>query len=186
MSDSHHDYRGYAGQVAGGVLSPGAEVVVLPGGQQTTVAGIDTFDGEVEAAFPTMSVALRLADEVDVSRGDMIVEPEDQPVAARELQAHICWMSDKPLAARGRYSIKHTTRTARAVVEEIEHRIDVNTLEHVSASELGLNEIGRVTLRVSAPLVVDPYSRNRTTGSFILIDESTNDTVAAGMIISAS
>ncbi len=186
MSDDHHDYRGYAGQIAGGVITPGSEVVVLPGGRRTTVAAIDSYDGEIEAAFPTMSVALRLADEIDVSRGDMIVAPEDQPVAAREFEAHICWMSDRPLQARGKYAIKHTTRSARAIVEEIEHRVDINTLEHVPASELALNEIGRVRLRASAPLVVDPYLRNRTTGSFILIDESTNDTVAAGMVISAS
>ena len=186
MSDDHHDYRGYAGQIAGGVITPGSDVVVLPGGQRTTVAAIDSYDGEIEAAFPTMSVALRLADEIDISRGDMIVAPEDQPAAAREFEAHICWMSDKPLQARGKYAIKHTTRSARAIVEEIEHRVDVNTLEHVPASELALNEIGRVRLRASAPLVVDPYLRNRTTGSFILIDESTNDTVAAGMVISAS
>jgi sulfate adenylyltransferase large subunit len=185
MSDAHHDYRGYAGQMAGGVITPGSEVVVLPGGRRSKVAAIDTYDGEVEVAFPTMSVALRLEDEIDVSRGDMIVEADDQPVAARELCAHVCWMSDKPLEPRGRYAIKHTTRTARAVVEAIDHRIDVNTLEHVSAAALALNEIGRVQLRVSSPLVVDPYSRNRTTGSFILIDETTNDTVGAGMIISA-
>ena len=186
MSDDHHDYRGYAGQMAGGVLCPGSEVVVLPGGRRTTIAAIDTFDGEIEAAFPTMSVALRIADQIDISRGDMIVEADDQPVTARELEAHVCWMSDRPLEPRGRYAIKHTTRTARAVVEAIEHRIDINTLEHVAASGLGLNEIGRVRLRCSAPLVVDSYARNRTTGSFILIDESTNDTVGAGMIISAS
>jgi sulfate adenylyltransferase subunit 1 len=185
MSDEHHDYRGYAGQMAGGVITPGSQVVVLPGGQRTTVAAIDTYGGEIEAAFPTMSVALRLGDEVDISRGDMIVDLEDQPAAARELEAHICWMSDKPLQPRGKYAIKHTTRTARAVVEDIEHRVDVNTLEHVPAAELALNEIGRVRLRCSTPLVVDPYSRNRTTGSFILIDESTNDTVAAGMVITA-
>ena len=133
-----------------------------------------------------MSVALRLESEIDVSRGDMIVEPEDQPVAAKELDAMICWMSDSPLQPRGRYTIKHTSRSARAIVEQIEHRVDINTLEHVSASQLGLNEIGRVRLRCSAPLVVDPYTRNRTTGSFILIDESTNDTVGAGMILSAA
>jgi sulfate adenylyltransferase subunit 1 (EFTu-like GTPase family) len=132
-----------------------------------------------------MSVALRFTTEIDVSRGDMLVEADDQPTTARELEAHICWMSDQPLAARGKYVIKHTTRSARAIVEEIEHRIDINSLEHVKADQLGLNEIGRVRLRCSAPLVVDPYSRNRTTGSFILIDESTNDTVAAGMIINA-
>jgi sulfate adenylyltransferase large subunit len=186
MSDSHHDYRGYAGQVAGGVITPGSDVVVLPGGQRTTVAAIDTYDGEVDAAFPTMSVALRLSEEIDISRGDMIVAPEDQPPAVRELEAHICWMSEKPLQPRGRYTIKHTTRSARAVVEEIAHRVDVNTLEHVPAAELALNEIGRVRLRASAPLVVDAYARNRTTGSFILIDEASNDTVAAGMVISAT
>jgi sulfate adenylyltransferase large subunit len=186
MSDDHHDYRGYAGQVAGGVLCPGSEIVVLPGGQRTTIAAIDTFDGEVEAAFPTMSVALRLADQIDISRGDMIVEAEDQPITARELEAHVCWMSSQPLEPRGRYTLKHTTRAVRAVVDAIEHRVDINSLEHVPATELGLNEIGRVRLRCSAPLVVDAYSRNRTTGSFILIDESTNDTVAAGMIITAS
>jgi sulfate adenylyltransferase large subunit len=186
MSDEHHDYRGYAGQVAGGVLRPGDEVVSLPGGQRTTLAAIDTYNGEIDAAFPTMSVALRLADEIDVSRGDMIVGPEDPPVSAREFEAMVCWMSDQPLQPRGRYSIKHTTRTARVVVEDIEHRVDVNTLEHVEAHQLGLNEIGRVHLRSSSPLVLDPYWRNRTTGSFILIDEATNDTVAAGMVLSAS
>jgi sulfate adenylyltransferase large subunit len=185
MSDEHHDYRGYAGQMAGGVLRPGSEVVVLPGGQRTTVAGIDSYSGELEVAFPTMSVALRLADEVDISRGDMVVEAEDQPVSARELEAMVCWMSDQPMQPRGRYTIKHTTRTARAIVDELEHRVDINTLEHVPAQQLGLNEIGRVRLRCSSPLVVDPYARNRTTGSFILIDESTNDTVGAGMVISA-
>jgi sulfate adenylyltransferase subunit 1 len=185
MSEGHHDYRGYAGQVAGGVLSPGSEVVALPGGHRTKIAAIDTYSGELEVAFPTMSVALRLADEIDVSRGDMIVAPEDQPVSARELEATICWMSDQPMQPRGRYTIKHTTRSARAVVDRVEHRIDVNTLDQVPATQLALNEIGRVRLRCSTPLVVDPYIRNRTTGSFILIDESTNDTVAGGMIISA-
>ena len=185
MSDEHHDYRGFAGQVAGGILCPGSEVTVLPGGQRSKVAAIDTYGGEVQEAFPTMSVAVRLQDEVDVSRGDMLVGHDDQPVAARELEAMVCWMSEQPLQPRGRYSIKHTTRTARAIVEEIEHRIDINTLEHVPASQLALNEIGRVQLRCSSPLVVDPYSRNRTTGSFILIDESTNDTVAAGMVLNA-
>jgi bifunctional enzyme CysN/CysC len=158
---------------------------VLPGGRRTQVAAIDTFDGEVESAFPTMSVTLRFADQLDISRGDMIVEADDQPVAARELDAMICWMSEQPLRAGGRYTIKHTTRTARAIVDELEHRIDVNSLGHDKAPELGLNEIGRVRLRCSAPLMVDPYARNRTTGSFILIDESTNDTVGAGMVLGA-
>jgi sulfate adenylyltransferase large subunit len=185
MNTEHHDYRGYAGQVAGGVLRPGDEVVVLPGGQRTTIDAIDTYSGALDAAFPTMSVTLRFANEIDVSRGDMIVEADDPPVTARELEAIVCWMSDQPLRPAGRYVIKHTTRTARAVIKELEHRIDVNTLDHVAAQELGLNEIGRVRLRCSAPLMVDPYARNRTTGSFILIDEATNDTVGAGMVLGA-
>ena len=185
MSDEHHDYRGYAGQVAGGVLSPGSEVVVLPNGRRTTIAGIDSFGGELDAAFPTMSVALRLTDEIDISRGDMIVSVDDQPAASRELDAMLCWMSEQPLAPRGKYTIKHTTRSARAIIEQIEHRIDINTLEHEPAQQLGLNEIGRVQLRCSAALMLDPYARNRETGSFILIDESTNDTVAAGMVLNA-
>ena len=185
MSDEHHDYRGYAGQVAGGVLRPGSEVVVLPSGRTTSVASIDTFAGELDAAFPTMSVALRLTDEIDISRGDIIVSPDDQPSASRELDAVLCWMSEQPLTARGKYTIKHTSRSARAIVEQIEHRVDINTLDHEPAQQLGLNEIGRVQLRCSSPLVLDPYERNRTTGSFILIDESTNDTVAAGMVLNA-
>ncbi len=183
MSDEHHDYRGYAGQVAGGVIRPGSEVVVLPSGKQTTIEAIDTYDGEVDVAFPSMSVTLRLEDEVDISRGSMIVEAEDQPVVARELDAIVCWMSDSPLQPRGRYVIKHTTTSARAIVEELDYRVDVNTLDHEPATELALNGVGRVRLRCSAPLMVDPYSRNRTTGSFILIDESTNDTVGAGMVM---
>ena len=185
MRDEHHDYRSYAGQVAGGVLRPGCDVVVLPGGQRTKVAAIDTYAGEVDTAFPTMSVALRFADQLDISRGDMIVEPDDQPISAKELEANICWMSERPLAPNARYVIKHTTRSAKAIVKQIEHRVDVNSLEHVPAAKLALNEIGRVRLRCSTPLVVDTYSRNRTTGSFILIDEATNDTVGAGMVLAA-
>jgi sulfate adenylyltransferase large subunit len=186
MADEFHDYRGYAGQVAGGVLRPGCEVMVLPGGQRTTIEAIDSFDGPREAAFPTMSVAVRFKDQLDVSRGDMVVEPDDQPPAARELDARICWMSERPMTPGARYAIKHTTRTARAIVDELEYRINVNTLDHEPATELGLNEIGRVRLRCSSPLMADPYSRNRTTGSFILIDEGTNDTVAAGMVVGAA
>jgi sulfate adenylyltransferase subunit 1 len=186
MSDEHHDYRGYTGQVAGGVLHPGDEVVVLPGGQRTRVGAIDTYDGPLEVAFPTMSVTLRLSDEVDVSRGDMIVGIEDQPIVARELDAMVCWMGDAPLRPGGRYALKQTTRDARVVVDALECRVDVDTLEHEDAPELDLNAIGRVRLRASVPLMVDRYRRNRTTGSFILIDEATNDTVGAGMILAAS
>ncbi len=186
MSEEHHDYRGYAGQMAGGVLRPGDEVVVAPRGARTRIRAIDTFEGERDVAFPTMSVTLRLEDELDVSRGDMIVGVEDQPAVARELDAMVCWMGEAPLRPGGRYALRHTTRDVRAIVDELECRVDVNTLEHEPAQELGLNAIGRVRLRCSAPLMVDRYRRNRTTGSFILIDEATNDTVGAGMIIGSA
>jgi sulfate adenylyltransferase large subunit len=184
-SDKHHDYRSYAGQLAGGILSPGDEVLVLPGGQRTTIAAIDSFEGELETAFPPMSVTLRFADELDISRGDMVVDAEDPPTSSRELEAMVCWMSDAPLRPNGRYAIKHTTRSAKAIVQELEYRVDVNTLVHEPADELSLNGIGRVRLRTSTPLMVDRYRRNRTTGSFILIDEATGDTVGAGMICGA-
>ena len=183
ISAEHHDYRGYAGQVAGGLMRPGDEVVVLPSGRETRIAAIDTFDGEIDAAFPPMSVTLRLEDDLDVSRGDMIVSRHSQPTAAREVEADICWMSERPLAERGRYLLKHTTLTTKAVIEEVVHRVDVCKQEQdASASTLGLNDIGRVRLRTARPLLTDPYSRNKVTGSFILIDESTNDTVGAGLI----
>jgi sulfate adenylyltransferase large subunit len=184
-SDEHHDYRGYAGQLAGGVLHPGDEVLVLPGGRRTEITAIDTFAGAVDTAFPEMSVTVRVADELDISRGDMLVEPDDPPAAARLLDAMVCWMGETPLRADARLVIKHTTRSTRARVDELDYRVDVNTLEHLSADELALNEIGRVRIRTGTPLMVDPYARNRTTGSFILIDEATNDTVAAGMVLAA-
>jgi bifunctional enzyme CysN/CysC len=183
QSHDHPDYRGYAGQLAGGVLHPGDEVVVLPAGLHTTVAAIDSGNEELDEAFPPMSVTLRLADELDVGRGDVICRPEDAPEPTREVEADVCWMAAAPLRPGGRYAIKHTTVTARAVVDAIEHRIDVHTLQpEPGAEELGLNDIGRVRLRISARLVADSYARNRSTGSFILIDEATNDTVGAGMI----
>jgi sulfate adenylyltransferase subunit 1 (EFTu-like GTPase family) len=157
--------------------------VVLPSGRTTRIAAIDSFDGPLERAFPPMSVTLRLEDDLDVSRGDLICRADDPPAAGRQLEATVCWMADAPLRPHARLAIKHTTRTARAVVDQIEHRLDIETLERdESANELGLNDIGRIHLRTSAPLVADPYARNRTTGSFILVDEATNDTVAAGMV----
>ena len=182
-STEHHDYRGYAGQVAGGILRPGDEVVVLPSGDRSKIAAIDTFDGPVAEAYPPMSVTVRLEDDLDISRGDMISRPHNHPNVARDLDATICWMSETPSSSGGRYLIKHTTRTARAVLTELVHRIDVDTLHRdESVDALGLNDIGRVTLRTATPLAFDAYRRNRMTGSFILIDETTNDTVAAGMI----
>ncbi len=184
-SDEHHDYRGYAGTVAGGVLHPGDEVMVLPSGQRTEVVGVDTFDGPVDTAFPSMSVILRVADDLDISRGDMLVEPDDPPAATRELDAMVCWMGQTPLRPGARLVIKHTTRTTRARIEELDYRVDINTLGHEPADGLALNEIGRVRIRTGSPLMADPYARNRTTGSFILIDEASNDTVAAGMVLAA-
>jgi bifunctional enzyme CysN/CysC len=184
MSDEHHDYRGYAGEVASGVLRAGDEVVVLPSGRTTRIAAIDTFDGELDEAYPPLSVTVRLEDDIDVSRGDMICRPENRPTEAREIDAMVCWMSERPLSPSARYRIKHTTRAALAKVDEVRYRIDVNTLHRdQEANGLDLNEIGRLRLRLSSPLFVDEYRRNRATGSFILIDESTNDTVGAGMVL---
>jgi sulfate adenylyltransferase large subunit len=184
IRDGTSDYRGYAGQVAGGVLRPGDEVLVLPSERVTTVAGIDTYDGAVDAAFASMSVTVRLADDLDVSRGDLICRPSDRPALARDLVADVCWMTDAPLRPGGRYAIKHATHTARAIVAALDDRVDITTLAREPApADLGLNDIGRVRLRTSKPLAFDPYARNRATGSFILIDEATNDTVGAGMIV---
>jgi bifunctional enzyme CysN/CysC len=184
MSDEHHDYRGYAGEVASGVFRVGDEIVVLPSGIETRIGGIDTYEGPLEEAFPPLSVTLRLEDDIDVSRGDMICRPHNRPVEAREVEAMVCWMSERPLLPSGRYRIKHTTRTVLAKADELRYRIDVNTLHRSEdAHELSLNEIGRLRLRLSSPLCLDEYRRNRATGSFILIDESTNDTVGAGMVL---
>ncbi|CAN5529298.1 hypothetical protein BH10ACT8_BH10ACT8_32030 [soil metagenome] len=180
------DYRGYAGTMAGGVLRPGDEVMVLPSGLTSTIASIETADGPVEEAYPPMAVTIRLSDEIDVSRGDMICRPRNTPAVAQDIEAMICWMVDTPLRAGATLAIKHTTRTARTVVREMLYRMDVNTLHRIPAPEtLGLNEIGRVRLRTTVPLMCDEYGRNRTTGGFILIDETTNRTVAAGMILGA-
>jgi bifunctional enzyme CysN/CysC len=182
------DYRGYAGQVASGVLKPGDEVMVLPSGFTSRIAGIDTADGPVEEAYPPMSVTVRLEDEIDVGRGDLICRPHNRPAVAQDIEAMICWMDEsRPLTVGGKYAVKHTTRSARAIVRGLQYRLDVNSLHRdESAQSLALNEIGRVRLRTTVPLLADEYRRNRTTGGFILIDEGTNRTVAAGMIIEAS
>ncbi|MEP6665361.1 MAG: sulfate adenylyltransferase subunit CysN [Nocardioidaceae bacterium] len=186
-SNEHHDYRGYAGQVAGGVLKAGDDVMVLPSGLTSRIASVETADGPVEEAFPPMSVTITLEDDIDVSRGDMICRPHNTPTVAQDVEAMVCWMTDDPLVAGQKFAIKHTTRMARAMVKDVRYRLDVNTLHRdESASELGLNDIGRLQLRTTQPLLCDPYGRNRTTGAFILIDERTNRTVAAGMIAAAS
>jgi sulfate adenylyltransferase large subunit len=185
-SDDFHDYRGYAGRVAGGVLKPGDEVLVLPSGMTSKIASIDLFDKEIDEAFPPMSVTVRLEDDVDVSRGDMICRPQNAPRPSQDIDAMICWMTSEPLRPRAKLAIKQTTRVGRALVKDVQYRLDVNTLHRDQESgELGLNEIGRVQLRTTTPLLCDPYHKNRTTGSFILIDEATGATVGAGMINSA-
>src|SRR5438270_796781 len=181
-----HDYRAYAGQIAAGVFRPGDPVLVLPSGEETRIAGVDSYDGPLPEACAPMSIALRLEDDLDISRGDMICRPHNRPTVDRHIEAIVCWMADEPVLAGRLYSIKHTTRSARAMVEEVRYRIDVNTLHRdVNTQQLALNDIGRVRLRTTVPLIFDEYRRNRTTGSFILIDEATNGTVGAGMIIEA-
>jgi sulfate adenylyltransferase large subunit len=186
MSDEHHDYRGYAGSVAGGVWQAGDEVVVLPSGLRSRVESVESSEGPIEAAVPPQSVTIRLADNVDVSRGNMLADPDHPPVAAREVEARVCWMSERPLEPRAKIGVKHTTRSVRAVVDELVSVVDIHTLDELPGPEkLELNEIGVVRLRLSEPLCVDPYAENRETGAFILVDEATNDTVGAGMVISA-
>jgi sulfate adenylyltransferase large subunit len=182
-----HDYRGYAGQVAGGVLKPGDEVLHMPSGFSTRIKKIELAGKEVEEAFPPMSVTLLLDDDVDISRGDLICRPNNRPAAAQDIEGMVCWMSaERPLAPRSRLIAKHTTRTVKAIVTDLNYRIDVNTLHRdETATQLGLNEIGRVRMRLTQPVFADPYSRNRLTGGMILIDEATNTTVGTVMITDA-
>ena len=182
--NGYHDYRGYAGTVAGGLIKVGDEVMVLPSGFTTRIKGIDTYDGPLEQATPSQSVVLTLEDDLDISRGDMICRPRNQPDATQDIDAMICWMSESPgMQVGSKYAIKHTTRWGRAMVQDLQYRLDVNTLHRdESSSQLDLNEIGRVRMRATTPFFVDDYRRNRQTGSFILVDEVTNSTVAYGMI----
>jgi bifunctional enzyme CysN/CysC len=186
-SNDFHDYRGFAGTVAGGAFRPGDEVLILPSGLTSTVAAVDQFGGPIDEATPNMSVTIRLADEIDISRGDMLCRPHNSPTVSQDVDAMVCWFNDRPLQPRGLYTIKHTTRTARAMVKDLHYRLDVNTLHrHDAEGKLGMNEMGRVTLRTTAPLMFDEYRRNRQTGSFILIDEATHETMGAGMILGES
>jgi bifunctional enzyme CysN/CysC len=184
--DAHHDYRGHAGQLAAGTLRVGDDVVVLPEGARTRIAGLDTFDGPVEEAFAPMSVTALLEDDLDVARGDMLCAAEAPAEVARDLQADVCWLGEQAARPSGRYLVKHTSRTTRAELTRIDHRVDVGSLRtEPDPGTLELNDIGRVTLRTAAPLAVDRYDDNRSTGSFILVDEATNATVAAGMVVEA-
>jgi bifunctional enzyme CysN/CysC len=180
-----HDYRGYAGTVAGGTLRPGDEVMVLPSGFTSTIASIDTFDGPLEEATPPMAVTITLTDNLDISRGDMICRPHNRPTEGQDIEAMVSWMDRAaPLTPGKIYGIKHTTRSARARVIDLRYHLDINNLHRdEAATQLSLNEIGRVSLRTTSPLFYDEYRRNRTTGSCILVDEATNATVAAGMLL---
>jgi sulfate adenylyltransferase large subunit len=187
MADEHHDYRGYAGQVAGGIWRAGDEVVVLPSGRRSRVAAVDSVTGELDEALPGQSVTIRLEDDVDVSRGDLLADPQSPPTAARELVARVCWMTERPLEDRARLLVKHTTRTVPARVEEIVSVVDIDTLvDRSSPGRMELNDLGVVRFRLAEPLVVDAYARNRATGAFILVDEASNDTVGAGMVVEAT
>jgi bifunctional enzyme CysN/CysC len=188
MTSDGLDYRGYAGVISGGVFKPGDEVIVLPSGFSSRIKAIDGPNGPVEEAFSPMSVTIRLEDEIDISRGDMICRPKNQPTVGQDIDAMVCWMSETgALRPRAKLAIKHTSRWARTMVTDVQYRLDVNTLHRdEAADELALNEIGRVSLRTTAPLFYDEYRRNRSTGSFILVDETTNNTVAAGMILGES
>ena len=183
-SDAYHDYRGYAGRIAGGVWKKGDKVTVLPSGFSSTIAKIDTFDGELEEAYPPMSVTLLLDDDIDISRGDMIVRENNQPEVGQDLEVMLCWFNERPLQPRGKYAIMHTTKEVRCMVKEVRYRLDINTLHRDEENrEIRMNDIGRVVLRTTAPLFTDSYRKNRITGSVILVDEQTNETVAAGMVI---
>ncbi|MCB0430577.1 MAG: sulfate adenylyltransferase subunit CysN [Flavobacteriales bacterium] len=184
QSDEYHDFRGYAGRIAGGVFKIGDEVMVLPSGFSSKIKSIHLMDQELEEAFAPMSVTMTLEDDIDISRGDMLVREDNSPNNNQDLELMVCWMNEKKLSPRNKYYLKHTSRDVRCVVKEIKYRVDINTLHRIEDVEsLGLNEIGRISIRTTAPLFFDGYRKNRTTGSLILIDEATNETVGAGMII---
>ncbi len=183
-TNEHHDYRGYAGRIAGGVFKPGDAVTLLPSGFTTKIAGIDLNGDAISEAFSPMSVTIRLEEDFDLGRGDMIVRTNNQPAVTQDLDLMICWMSDRPLQLNGKYAIKHATRDARCIVKDIQYKMDINTLHRNEEDKnIGMNDIGRIKLRTTQPLFVDSYKRNRNTGSVILIDENTNETVGAGMVI---
>jgi sulfate adenylyltransferase subunit 1 len=182
--DEFHDYRGYAGRVAGGILKKGDKVMVLPSGFTSTIKKIDTIDGELEEAFPPQSVTVLLEDDIDISRGDMIVRENNVPRVEQDIEVMVSWFNEKPLQEQGKYAIFHTTQEVRCIIKEVRYRLDINTLHRdVEDKEIKMNDIGRVVIRTTKPLFVDAYRKNRITGSVIFVDEGTNETVGAGMII---
>ncbi len=183
-NDDFHDYRGYAGRVAGGVMKKGDKVVVLPSGFTSSIKKIDTIEGELDKAYPPMSVTMLLEDEIDISRGDMIVRENNQPEVTQDVELMVCWFNEKPLQLRGKYRVLHTTQDARCIVKEVRYRLDINTLHRdMDDKNIEMNEIARIVIRTTKPLFIDSYRKNRITGSVILVDEGTNETVAAGMVI---
>ena len=183
QSADYPDYRGYSGRIEGGVFKSGDEITILPSGLKSKIKSIDTFEGEVKEAFSPMSVCMTLKDDIDISRGDMIVRENNKPTIAQEFDVMICWMNEKKMVPRGKYTIRHTSQTVRCIIKELKYKIDINSLHRIEDEiEIGINDIGRVTIRTTKALFFDRYNRNRNTGSIILIDEATNETVAAGMI----
>ena len=184
QSKEHHDFRGYAGRIAGGVFKPGDKVTILPSGFGSTIKTIDAYDKQLEEAFAPMSVTMTLEDEIDISSGDMIVRENNQPESNQDIELMICWLNEKKLQLNGKYAIKHTSSDARCIVKEIKYKVNINTLHRIEDDiEVKMNDIARVSIRTTKPLFYDSYKKNRSTGSLILIDEATNETVGAGMII---
>lgn len=183
-TDEFHDYRGYAGRIAGGIFKPGDDVIVLPSGLESKIKSIDTFDGKVEEAFAPMSVTITLEDDVDVSRGDMLVRPNNQPKSTQDLDVMLCWLNNKGPMPKAKYLLKHTSNETRCMIKNVLYKVDVNTLHREEqVSDIKVNDIARVQIRTTKPLLIDSYKVNRSTGSLILIDEATNETVAAAMVI---
>jgi sulfate adenylyltransferase subunit 1 len=182
-SDQYHDFRGYAGRVAGGIFKKGDKVVALPSGLESTISGIHTLTGELDEAFPPMSVTITLEDDIDISRGDMLVRSENRPEGQQDLDVMLCWLNATPPRPRAKYVLKQTTADARAMITAIQYKMDINTLHRLEEDkDIKMNDIARVKIRSTKPIFADEYNQNRVTGSLILVDEATNETVAAGMI----
>ncbi len=184
QSDEFHDFRGYAGRIEGGIFKAGDEVLALPSGFTTKIKSIETMNGPLEEAFSPMNVVMTLEDEIDISRGDMIVKPNNQPEIGQDIELMICWLNYKKIIPGGKYGVRHTTQDVKCIVKDIRYKVDINTLHKIEDDlSLGLNEIGRIHIRTTKPFFYDSYKKNRGTGSIILVDENTNETVGAGMII---
>ena len=184
QNESHPDYRGYAGRIASGIFRPGQEISVLPSGFTSKIKAIESYTTQLEEAFAPMSVVISLEDDIDISRGDMIVKKNNSPEVSQDLDVMLCWMSNQSAHPRAKYKILHTTNEQKAIVKEVIYKINIDTFErNKEDKEIGMNDICRVRLRTTKPLMMDAYRSNRATGSIILIDEATNETVAAGMIV---